>query len=85
MPIGWRTGAYHLYWIVWYEIKNPVMDKNIFWNASLEWFLSCNNCFVNNAGYLYNFQTKEFYDLNYGQETSDGPTRFGGMLFAEEL
>ncbi|RWW79343.1 hypothetical protein BHE74_00012378 [Ensete ventricosum] len=28
-------------------------------------------------GYLYNFQTKEFYDLNYGQETSDGPTRFG--------
>ncbi|WOL12261.1 hypothetical protein Cni_G21027 [Canna indica] len=28
-------------------------------------------------GYLYNFQTKEFYDLSYGQEASDGPTRFG--------
>ncbi|CAL9043315.1 unnamed protein product [Musa banksii] len=31
-------------------------------------------------GYLYNFQTKEFYDLNYGQETSDGPTRFGNYF-----
>ncbi|XP_042402391.1 membralin-like protein At1g60995 [Zingiber officinale] len=28
-------------------------------------------------GYLYNYQTKEFYDLSYGQEASNGPTRFG--------
>jgi hypothetical protein len=28
-------------------------------------------------GYLYNFQTKEFYDLSYGHEPPVGPTRFG--------
>ncbi|KAJ4804321.1 Membralin [Rhynchospora pubera] len=28
-------------------------------------------------GYLYNFQTKEFYDLSYGHEPAVGPTRFG--------
>ncbi|XP_074568729.1 membralin-like protein At1g60995 isoform X2 [Curcuma longa] len=27
-------------------------------------------------GYLYNYQTKEFYDLSYAQESND-PTRFG--------
>lgn len=27
-------------------------------------------------GYLYNYQTKEFYDLSYGRESS-GPARFG--------
>ncbi|KAG6534997.1 hypothetical protein ZIOFF_008911 [Zingiber officinale] len=31
-------------------------------------------------GYLYNYQTKAFYDLSYGQEASDGPTRFGEYL-----
>jgi hypothetical protein len=30
------------------------------------------------AGYLYNFQTKELYDLSYGHEPPEGPTRFGG-------
>lgn len=35
---------------------------------------------MNYAGYLYNYQTKAFYDLSYGQEASDGPTRFGGSL-----
>ncbi|EHA8589256.1 membralin-like protein [Cocos nucifera] len=28
-------------------------------------------------GYLYNFQTKEFYDLSYGHELEEGPARFG--------
>ncbi|XP_072988046.1 membralin-like protein At1g60995 isoform X2 [Typha latifolia] len=28
-------------------------------------------------GYLYNFQTKDFYDLSYGHEPVAGPTRFG--------
>ncbi|KAJ0980784.1 hypothetical protein J5N97_009039 [Dioscorea zingiberensis] len=28
-------------------------------------------------GYLYNYQTKEFYDLSYGHEPSEGPARFG--------
>ncbi|KAJ6815159.1 uncharacterized protein M6B38_321410 [Iris pallida] len=28
-------------------------------------------------GYLYNFQTKEFHDLSYGHEASEGPARFG--------
>ncbi|XP_010942375.1 membralin-like protein At1g60995 [Elaeis guineensis] len=28
-------------------------------------------------GYLYNFQTKEFYDLSYGHELGEGPARFG--------
>lgn len=31
------------------------------------------------AGYLYNFQTKEFYDLSYGHEPATAP-RFGGLL-----
>ena len=34
--------------------------------------------FVRCAGYLYNFQTKELYDLSYGHEPQ-GPTRFGGL------
>lgn len=33
---------------------------------------------VHCAGYLYNFQTKELYDLSYGHEPQ-GPTRFGGL------
>ncbi|KAG6499255.1 hypothetical protein ZIOFF_039012 [Zingiber officinale] len=33
-------------------------------------------------GYLYNYQTKEFYDLSYGQEASNGPTRFGVFKFS---
>ncbi|KAH7679164.1 Membralin protein [Dioscorea alata] len=28
-------------------------------------------------GYLYNYQTKEFYDLSYGHEPSEGSARFG--------
>ncbi|XP_008782691.1 membralin-like protein At1g60995 [Phoenix dactylifera] len=28
-------------------------------------------------GYLYNFQTKEFYGLSYGHELAEGPARFG--------
>ncbi|KAJ6818869.1 uncharacterized protein M6B38_404605 [Iris pallida] len=28
-------------------------------------------------GYLYNYQTKEFYDLSYGHESSEGPAKFG--------
>ncbi|PKA61948.1 hypothetical protein AXF42_Ash019154 [Apostasia shenzhenica] len=28
-------------------------------------------------GYLYNFQTREFYDLNHGHEPSEGSARFG--------
>ncbi|KAG6495265.1 hypothetical protein ZIOFF_043059 [Zingiber officinale] len=35
-------------------------------------------------GYLYNYQTKEFYDLSYGQEASNGPTRFGGVWFSPD-
>ena len=30
------------------------------------------------SGYLYNFQTKEFYNLSYAQEPPEGPARFGG-------
>jgi len=32
------------------------------------------------AGYLYNYQTKEFYNLSYAQEVPEGPARFGGLL-----
>ncbi|KAJ1294310.1 hypothetical protein BS78_01G136700 [Paspalum vaginatum] len=37
------------------------------------------NSLVNSPGhgYLYNFQTKELYDLSYGHEPPEGPTRFG--------
>ncbi|KAG8097721.1 hypothetical protein GUJ93_ZPchr0013g34912 [Zizania palustris] len=37
------------------------------------------NSLVNSPGhgYLYNFQTKELYDLSYGHEPPAGPTRFG--------
>ncbi|KAJ6711357.1 MEMBRALIN, partial [Salix purpurea] len=28
-------------------------------------------------GYLYNFQTKEFYNLSYAQEPQEGPAKFG--------
>ncbi|XP_024024446.1 uncharacterized protein LOC21399766 isoform X2 [Morus notabilis] len=31
-------------------------------------------------GYLYNFQTKEFYNLSYAQEPPEGPARFGDYL-----
>ncbi|XWS54884.1 hypothetical protein CRYUN_Cryun10bG0127900 [Craigia yunnanensis] len=31
-------------------------------------------------GYLYNFQTKEFYNLSYAQELPDGSARFGDYL-----
>ncbi|KAG6789112.1 hypothetical protein POTOM_005198 [Populus tomentosa] len=31
-------------------------------------------------GYLYNFQTKEFYNLSYAQEPQEGPAKFGGLL-----
>ena len=32
------------------------------------------------SGYLYNFQTKEFYNLSYAQEPPEGPAKFGGLL-----
>lgn len=32
------------------------------------------------SGYLYNFQTKEFYNLSYAQEPQEGPAKFGGLL-----
>lgn len=32
------------------------------------------------AGYFYNYQTKEFYNLSYPQEPPEGPARFGGLL-----
>ncbi|TQD86044.1 hypothetical protein C1H46_028383 [Malus baccata] len=31
-------------------------------------------------GYLYNFQTKEFFNLSYAQEPPQGPARFGDYL-----
>ncbi|KAK7246864.1 hypothetical protein RIF29_41734 [Crotalaria pallida] len=31
-------------------------------------------------GYLYNYQTKEFYNLSYAQEPLEGPARFGDYL-----
>ncbi|KAF3435191.1 hypothetical protein FNV43_RR22278 [Rhamnella rubrinervis] len=31
-------------------------------------------------GYLYNYQTKEFYNLSYAQELPEGPARFGDYL-----
>ncbi|KDP38854.1 hypothetical protein JCGZ_05011 [Jatropha curcas] len=31
-------------------------------------------------GYLYNFQTKEFYNLSYPQEPPEGPAKFGDYL-----
>ncbi|RYQ82839.1 hypothetical protein Ahy_B10g101403 isoform D [Arachis hypogaea] len=31
-------------------------------------------------GYLYNYQTKEFYNLSYAQEPPEGPARFGDYL-----
>ncbi|XP_059431157.1 membralin-like protein At1g60995 [Corylus avellana] len=30
-------------------------------------------------GYLYNYQTKEFYNLSYAQVPPEGPARFGGL------
>jgi hypothetical protein len=43
------------------------------------------NSLVNSPGhgYLYNFQTKELYDLSYGHEPPAGPTRFGGLYSAD--
>jgi len=32
------------------------------------------------AGYLYNYQTKEFYNLSYAQLPPEGPAGFGGLL-----
>lgn len=31
------------------------------------------------AGYLYNYQTKEFYNLTYAHEQPEGSARFGGL------
>ncbi|KAK7412056.1 hypothetical protein VNO78_03502 [Psophocarpus tetragonolobus] len=31
-------------------------------------------------GYLYNYQTREFYNLSYAQEAPEGPARFGEYL-----
>ncbi|XP_027362182.1 membralin-like protein At1g60995 isoform X4 [Abrus precatorius] len=31
-------------------------------------------------GYLYNYQTKEFYNLSFAQEAPEGPARFGDYL-----
>lgn len=31
-------------------------------------------------GYLYNYQTKEFYDLSYAHDSTEGSTRFGDYL-----
>ncbi|KAM2068191.1 hypothetical protein ACFX1T_044426 [Malus domestica] len=31
-------------------------------------------------GYLYNFQTKEFFNISYAQEPPQGPARFGGLF-----
>ncbi|RDY02822.1 hypothetical protein CR513_13673 [Mucuna pruriens] len=31
-------------------------------------------------GYLYNYQTREFYNLSYAQEVPEGPARFGDYL-----
>ncbi|KAJ4832582.1 hypothetical protein Tsubulata_030783 [Turnera subulata] len=31
-------------------------------------------------GYLFNFQTKEFYNLSYAQEPPEGPAKFGDYL-----
>ncbi|PIA25332.1 hypothetical protein AQUCO_11800015v1 [Aquilegia coerulea] len=31
-------------------------------------------------GYLYNYQTKEFYDLNYAHDSTEGSTQFGDYL-----
>lgn len=36
------------------------------------------NVLIYHAGYLYNFQTKEFHNLSYVQEPPEGPARFGG-------
>lgn len=32
------------------------------------------------SGYLYNYQTKEFYNLSYASELPEGSARFGGLL-----
>lgn len=37
------------------------------------------------AGYLYNYQTKEFYNLSYAQEVPEGPARFGGLLISSYI
>lgn len=30
------------------------------------------------VGYLYNYQTKEFFNLSYVHEPPEGPAKFGG-------
>lgn len=37
-------------------------------------------CLKSDAGYLYNYQTKEFYNLTYAREQPEGSARFGGLL-----
>jgi len=32
------------------------------------------------AGYLYNYQSKEFYNLSFAQEVPEVPAKFGGSL-----
>ena len=32
------------------------------------------------SGYLYNYQTKEFYNLSYATELPEGSAKFGGLL-----
>jgi hypothetical protein len=42
------------------------------------------NSLQNSAGqgYLYNYQTREFYNLSYSQELPDGSAHFGGLSFS---
>lgn len=36
-------------------------------------------------GYLYNFQTREFFDLNHGHEPSEGSARFGDYFVMKSV
>ena len=59
------------------------MDRGIFTVLRVCFLISCVSkylCFFNfSVGYLYNYQTKEFYNLTYAHEQPDGSARFGGL------
>ncbi|EEC75863.1 hypothetical protein OsI_12877 [Oryza sativa Indica Group] len=83
--VAWEVGA-----VKWRERMEEEGDKlKKIWRAQWWQQLLINsivgydtiltNSLVNSPGhgYLYNFQTKELYDLSYGHEPPAGPTRFG--------
>jgi hypothetical protein len=61
------------------SLFSPFRWQQLLINSIVGYDTILTNSLVNSPGhgYLYNFQTKELYDLSYGHEPPAGPTRFG--------